>query len=446
LVVLGLLLPQRPAEALADPTVNSLWLTSLRERYHSAADWLVRLGLTEIYRSLWFRGLLGLLALSLLVGALELIYPRHLPAGAHSSIALRGESGSETLEQISHRLAQLLREQRYRLVEGGSEGVLHADRFVPYPILAYVGALLVLGGLVVSERRAWWEAGFVLRPEQVRPLGHGTSLAVRAEPLEQTNNGIVHSAASTALTFFEADLAVGQVVLRARLPSLYAGILFFPASMDPALLVQAQDTTGRNLGLQTPQTGATEFRQLALHFRKEESSWQVEALGPTPTDPVEPPLEHRGNERYALVPSRNLTLRLSYSSPGPGETRLSFRVEAFRSEEASPFYDQQFQGPSSMEIDGDLYMFHPQHYTVLRFGQDVGLAVGLLGVPVVLLGFVLSLVRPMRRMSLVTQTRDEELTLNLTASGALRQGTLGWFEDTVATVSASLGLNLQDES
>ncbi len=445
LICLGILLPQRPAEALTDPRANSLWLRSLRERYHGIADWLLRLKLVDICRSLWLRGVLGLFAFNLILGAVDLTRPRHLLAKTLGTRTLTGVlSPSELPERLVDRVKQVLRGYHYRLVEGSNEGVVYADRFALFRLLVYLGVLLMIGGLALSERSAWWEENFVLRPSQVRPLGHGTALAIRAQVLDGKEN--LSSAQSqnghTELTFFRTDREVGRTTLRDRTPSFYAGLLFWRTSTEPALLVKAQDGSGRNLALQTPERGATEFREVVLRFREDESPRYIVTLGLTPGSQLGRQFEQRGNERYVLVPSRDLTLRLLYTAPEPGEISPNFLVEAFRPNDTSLLYQHHLRVSNSIEIDGDCYTFEPQRYAVLKFGQDYGLALIGLGAALALAGVALTAWRPPQRMWLVTQTQNGEMNLHFTVS-TLAKRTPQWFEDTVQSVASTLTLSAQ---
>jgi hypothetical protein len=448
-VCLGVVLPQRPAEALDDPRANSLWLTSLRERYRSMAEGLLALGLVDVYHSLWFRALLGLFTLNLLLGAVDLVRPRLPLRKTSNTRTLNGVlSPAELPAQLLTHATQVLRGRRYRFVGGSSEAVMYADRFVLYRLLVYVGVLLVIGGLVVSERTAWWEEDFVLGPRQVRPLDHGSALAVRAQVLGGNDSGNSDQSLNglTELTFVQADREVGRTVLRDRIPSFYAGLLFRPTATEPALLVKAQASSGRHLGLQTPETGGTEFREVTLRFREDESPRYIVALGLTPGNQLGRQFEQKENERYVLVPSRNLTLRLLYHPSQPGEAAPSFQAEAFRPNETLPFSQHQFSTASLVEIEGDRYTFEPQRYAVIKYGQDYGLVLIGLGTVMALLGIGLTAWRPLQRMWLVAQTRNGEASLHLMASTVLRRGTPAWFEDTVESLATALGLSVQRES
>jgi hypothetical protein len=448
LVCLGLLLPQRPTQALIDPTTNNLWLTSLRDRYDAAADWLIRLGLVDIYRSLWFRGLFGLLAFNLMLGAIHLVRPRLRLIQTADTRVLLGDASAEERGALLQRVEQILREHKFRLVKGLHDGVVYADRFVLYRLLAYLGVLLVIGGLAFSERTSWWEEDFVLRPGQVRPLGHETSLAVHARALNSViaSGGTQGQDAQIELTFFRANSQVGRSVLRGRLPAFFSGLLFWQTSVEPALLVKAQDGAGHDLALQTPETGVTEFREVALRFLEDESQRYIVALGFPASERLGRQFEERGNERYILVPSRNLTLRLTYQPLASDGAAPNFRVEVFRPNELSAFHQHDFDVTSLLEIQGDIFTFEPQSYVILKFGQDHGLVLILLGTALAILGTLLGAWRPLQRMWLATQVINGEVRLLLTPTTVTRHGKLPWFENIVQSVGVALELDAPSEA
>jgi hypothetical protein len=270
------------------------------------------------------------------------------------------------------------------------------------PLLVFVGVLLILGGSLLSERLAWWEDGVSLRPGQVRPVGHGTGLAFRAESIEpyyDRASGQVLGG-RTLLTFLRAAGPVGQEVLYDQTPSLYGGLVFYQISTEPVLLVQAEDATGRGLSLQTPETGATQLSEVTLHFRDavrpgrrrpngEEASRFIVVLG-VPGEPSALQFEQNENERYVLIPARDLSLRLLFAAPEPGEVAPRFQVEAFRGAEATPFLQTLLTTREVVDIDGDRYTFLPQRYALVKFGQDYALVPILLGGLLVLAGMALS--------------------------------------------------------
>ena len=233
-------------------------------------------------------------------------------------------------------------------------------------------------------------------------------------------------------------IATGQ--LPGRLPALYDGLLFYATSTEPALLVQGEDSTETSLPLQTPETGTTQFTQVALRFREqepEESPQYIVVLDLTGGRQVGRQFEQRANERYVIVPGRNLSLRLVYE-PTPTQP-ARYRVEAYHGNDTTPFDQHELNAASAVEIAGDRYTFQPQRYAVIRFGQDYGLAVMLAGAVVTLLGILLSTWRRRRQIWVWSGQADQQPILHLTTGGK----PVPWFESLVTEIAAGLNLDVQ---
>lgn len=444
LVCLSILLPQRSAQTIADSTVNNLWLASVRERYGSATDWLQSLGLFDIARSAGLRGMLGLLAFNLVLATVDAIRPRYRWHSAENTRTLTGTCSPEETEALfTDRVQRAIQAQGYRVSRESNGQLFHAQRFAFFPVLVYVGLALVVAGAALSERTAWWEKGVGLRPGQTRPLGHGTGLTLRAEVVASTENDPAGSSQEAHLVanVLKADQEIGRLTLDAQAPSFCAGLLFYPTSAEPALLVQAQDTGGGHLTLQTPEMGAAQSTELALRFQEPESQRYIVTINLAPGSPLQRYFQQKGNEQYVLVPTRDLTLRLQYNPPSSGESAAVFRVEAYHDAETTPFFEQQFQGTRSIEIEGDLYSFTPYVYTIIQFGQDYGMALVLLGAVMALVGITLSTLHPPQRAWLLTRLTGNQVTLLIAPENNLDVERANWLNILCKNLTTELSLN-----
>jgi len=448
--VLGVLLailPQRPAAALADPATATIWLESARGRFGGATDWLLASGFFDVTHSLWLRGLLGLLAFSLALGVVDLLRPRQPSAALARESQILATEPPETVQtaELAKKLGEALRAKGYRVREKGQGGRLYADRFAPYLLTVYVGMLLAIAGLAVSERVAWWEEGVSLRPGQVRPIGHGTGLSVSAEVVVQDagQQASQVSGEYTRLTFLRQEREVGSAILRGKGPALFAGLAFFAGESEQTLLAQAKDSAGQDLMLSTPETGAAEFAQVPLRFLNEENPRYIVMLTPG-SPPVGRYFQQSANERYILVPSRSLTLRLHYSTPASRENAPSFAIEAFRRAESTPFLVQEFSSTTTVEISGDRYVFTPTRYAVIKFGQDYGMLLVLLGGAVVVAGLALSLWRPQQRLWTSVRSTQKGRTLTIMTDAAPARGGHPWFPALVQHLATAVTLRAVD--
>jgi len=464
LVTIVVFVPQRPAEALADPLANSRWLESLSVRFGNTANWLTSLRLVDVGQSTLLRVLLGLLALNLLLGLVDLLHPMHQASGALPALRAQEDGGvrprlgrvsrarllatssqAEGPPELTASVAQALKAQGYRLAHSADADWLYADRYVAFGTMLLLGLLLAVAGVVLSERTAWWEDNVSLGPGQVRPLGHGTDLALQADVVEVQSDGQMDSASETSfrtrVTLLREGEAIATGQLPDRFPALYDGLAFYATSTEPALLIQAEDSSGTSVPLQTPETGTTQFTQVVLRFREqeaEESPQYIVVLDLTHGRQVGRQFEQRANERYVIVPSRNLSLRLVHEPTSTQTTR--YRLEVYRGNDASPSEAHTLEAASSLEIDGDLYSFRPQRHAVIRFGQDYGLGVVLIGAVVALVGLGLGALRRRRRVWVWPEPAEEKAILNLATVGQA----VPWFEALLTDIAARTQLKVLD--
>lgn len=360
LLALGLLvcavnlLPQIPSEIAFDSVAASVWISSLRARYGLLADWMVGLRLTDLIHSPWLRVLLGVLGFNLLLLAADLL----------------------------NRLGARKDSENGPVFQDGLWGSL----------LVFCGLLLVLFGCAFQERLSWRDNNVSLRPGQVRPVGHGSGLALRADSIKShydPRTGLVRGG-QTELTFLNADGVAGNEVLFDQTPSFFGGLVFHQSSTEPVLLIRGMDAGGHRLALQTPETGASELSEVTLRFRDEEAARYIVVLR-VPGQSSALQFQQKGNQGYVLVPERDLSLRISFALPPQGEVDPLFQVEAFRGADTTAFQQVLITSTESVEINGDLYTFQPQRYAIIQVGRDYSPVLYLLGGALVLVGLLLYL-------------------------------------------------------
>jgi uncharacterized membrane protein YidH (DUF202 family) len=313
---------------------------------------MVRLSLTDLILSPWLRALLGLIGFNLTLVAADLLLRLSLHQGA----------------------------KNWQSTHLG----LWAS------LLVVLGVLLILAGAVLDERVSWKENNVSLRPSQVRPVGHGSGLAFRADSIKSRydpSTGLVRGG-QTELTFLNANGVVGGEVLYDQTPSFFSGLMFHQLSTEPVLLIRATDISGHRLSLQSPETGASELYEVTLRFRDEEASRYIVVLG-VPGQASALQFQQKGNQGYVLVPERDLSLRISFALPPQGEVDPIFQVEAFRGAETTAFMQVVVTSTASVEIGGDLYSFQPQRYALIQYGRDYSPVLFLLGGVLILIGLSL---------------------------------------------------------
>ena len=189
--LVGVLVPQVPASARADPGVFSQWFQQQEGRFGPAANVLYRLGLFDVFHSVWFAAALVLLATSVIACTSRRLAPtwrnvvrptKTVPDAylehAHQRVSLNRTVDAAQLEQS-------LRHRRYHVErwQAGQAQWLFADRYPWAQLGTFVShiaiILLIVAGLIThftgfSARLFIPEGG----SQPVFPLGHSPSLNV----------------------------------------------------------------------------------------------------------------------------------------------------------------------------------------------------------------------------------------------------------------------------
>jgi hypothetical protein len=182
-------LPQLPASE----SDYARWLSETQARFGPATSTLRALGLLTITRSVGFRLLLALLAGCLLVRSAERL--DRLRRG--QSVA---EPDADWCELPGCDLPQVeanLRDHRYRVLQAEDDQFLQFDRW-PWadllPLLAHVGGLLLLVGLLLTHLWGWQVGGLILQPGDRVSLSDTDWLAweVGGSGLRRSKGVIVH--------------------------------------------------------------------------------------------------------------------------------------------------------------------------------------------------------------------------------------------------------------
>jgi cytochrome c biogenesis protein ResB len=180
-------LPQMPA---GQTVAYAEWRSEVQARFGAAATAMQALGLFTVSQSLGFRLLISLLAgclllrLADLVGAFRQGRDPAQPSGAWHTVP--GRSVTDIVEQLHL--------SRYRLLRQPS--LLQADRWPwmeVWPLLAHLGALMLLAGLLVAHLVGWQVEQLIVRSgETVSLPGTNDWVALAEETGELTHSsGIV---------------------------------------------------------------------------------------------------------------------------------------------------------------------------------------------------------------------------------------------------------------
>lgn len=406
-VLLGVLLPQAPAETARQSTAR--WMAETASRYGSLGSWLQAAGLFDLWNSPWLWGLLGLLAFVLLLRlGLALGEARqrlHRPDAAavarqaqrwpfHAAVAVEIPA-----EAAADELAGDLRSEGWRVAAAAAGGTTHvvAERSA-WGLLAgplfYLGLLAVLAGLWLGQWTGWREAGVILAPGQPVRLSQDDTLVVSAQP------AAAGAAAAGILVQRDGQPAIERAfsawgAVRA------AGVSIRRTGTGQALSVSARDAAGNTLQLQPVDRRGSPQSSLTLVFSQPRA------------------------EQLFLAPASGLVFSVvAFSAlPERGFSGPTFLVQAFPSGQQTPVANQFIEGDANLVVGGEVYSLVTALYTTVTVSRNPGLPALIAGGALALVAAVLALWRPPGRLLLNVQRHryGAEVDVHLHASRLWRR-------------------------
>jgi cytochrome c biogenesis protein len=378
---LGALFPQAPSQATRDSAVYAQWLASVQVRYGNWFDFLVTTGLFDVYGSWWFRALLALLAFGLIISTAERmaslwlsIRQAEVKQGDDSFVEASKQavfSVDQPVDQLVERLKATLTRRLCRTRVKREEGMvyLYADRLwvEGAALLGHIGLIVILSGMVVTDRLGWREDAVTLSPGQSYEVGHGLDAVLRFEKLElDTYPDGSPRDYRTYVQIIGDDAEVEQVIGVNR-PFTYRGVSFYQISHGMAVAVKASDQDGKPLLLQSFADGAETAAVVSLPFWGHQS------------------------ERHFAVLDRDIVFQLVFyqSLPDRGYDGPVFLVQAYQGNAIEPVYSGFVEKSRSLKVGDVTYHLALDPYSVLRIVRDPAIAVVVLGLLLTIVGHFL---------------------------------------------------------
>jgi cytochrome c biogenesis protein ResB len=189
--LLGVLLPQVPAAVRDQPGLTAAWLELQHPRFGPLTPVLHGLGLFDIFHAWWFYGLVGWLALAIVVCTYSRIPPlwrqafrpsRRIPDGLFERASAVRVSG----EVVPARVEQELRRRRFKVwrMDAGGVTYLFADRFAWAQLgtfASHLALILFLAGALVTKLDAFSTSLTIAEGASapVFPVTHESQILVR---------------------------------------------------------------------------------------------------------------------------------------------------------------------------------------------------------------------------------------------------------------------------
>lgn len=373
--------PQLPAGL--EGTAAERWLATTQSNYRSLGPLLRAIGVFNVPGSFWLRGLLALLAYNLLLRLADHVIALRqawrpaqtvppLPARTISTDQEVDGSLADVLPQVQELLKRRYRSQ---VTEAdATRALVYAERGrwgLIGLVLACIGPLLVLIGLVVNEAAGWQARELTLTPD--------TSLKLaRAEGWQIALSGVAgeEQAAVAGIALAQEGNGVRSLRVGYRQPGNWGNLWVTLRATGPALTASATDASGRPLLLQALIVGGEISNTIHIPFRQTQT------------------------EQGFAVPARNLTFRaVSYPSlPEKGIKGPVILVEAYRGDEITPFNSALVEDTATLVVGDVTTRLRREHYAVVDSFYLPGLTAILPGVLLLLAGGILAVGWPRTEM------------------------------------------------
>jgi hypothetical protein len=263
-LALSTLIPQIPPEARQDP---QSWLSTQTGLLGQNNGVAAALGLFDVVHSFWFRLLLVLAGLALLVWIVESaeVAWRAAGAGRWTPDALASWAGNAPSSRASSslppdnamaRLRDLLRQHGYRLAgvpESPDTDLVASRRGLLLWVRPafYTAFLMMLVGLVIVETWGWQNQDWQPAPGESRLVGHDSPFTLRLEEFGlPPGDGGRPCDYQSRVSLLEGATIVQEATVTAGRPARFQGIAVRQVGYVPAVQIRGQDEVGRPLLLQ----------------------------------------------------------------------------------------------------------------------------------------------------------------------------------------------------
>jgi cytochrome c biogenesis protein len=270
---IGTLVPQAANAGLYDEIAYRNWLDFQRERFgafRSLVTLFDAIGFFNIFQTIYFRLLLALLAVAIVLCTINRIpgiwrNAMHRPPvrvgerlfDVHAS-ARRVAAGPGAHDAALAGLTDALRARRYRVLTERADGrtFIYADknRFGIFgTFVSHTGLVLVLAGALIGSLFGWRDDVFTITDGSTRPIGFGTDLAVRNELFVDEYDPVsgqpsdFYTDAVLLQRQGDAWVELRRHRIRVNDPLSHNGVVVHQAFFGPAAVLTIKDNQGNVL-------------------------------------------------------------------------------------------------------------------------------------------------------------------------------------------------------
>jgi len=386
LSLVGTLVIQAPPGVMDDPQAKADWLAEVRPRFGGWTDLMDRLQVFTIFTSIWLRAIGALLAASLVActvhripGTLRTTRKPHVKVGPaffehapqHEAMTFQRQP-DEVLAEAS----SVFKRHRYRTITEDDGSVhLYAVRnnWAPWAgLVAHISIVVILAGAMVGSMWGFRDSQFMLAEGATSAIPTVAGATITLNSFKDTYNTTTGAPLDyvSDVTVSQDGQAVLQQQVRVNEPLRYKGISFYQAFFGPAVVLTVKDTAGK-----------------VVFSDGVPLAWTA---------------TNGGNKVGSFtIPDQNLTVWV-VATAGPDDPDIKpgqVAVELYASDTGEAVTQKSIDQGVATEIEGLTYTFDREaKFTGLSVANDPGTPLVWLGCILLVVGFVIRLYVPYRRV------------------------------------------------
>jgi len=386
LTLVGTLVIQAPPGVMDDPQAKTGWLAEIRPRFGGWTDIMDRLQVFSIFTSVWLRAIGALLAASLIActvhripGTWRTMRRPHVNVGPaffehapqHEAMTFQRKA-----DEVLAEAGQVFKRHGYRTVTE-DDGTVHLyavrNSWAPWGgLVAHVAIVVILAGAMVGSMFGFRDSQFMLAEGATSAIPTVGGATITLNSFKDTYNTTTGAPLDyvSDITVRQDGQVVAQQQVRVNEPLRYRSMSFFQAFFGPAAVVTVKDAAG-----------ATVFSEGV---------------------PLAWTANNGGNKVGSFtIPDQNLTAWI-VATTGPNDPSIKpgqVAVELYRSDTGDPITQQSIDQGTPTTIEGLSFTFDREaKFTGLSVANDPGTPLVWLGCILLVVGFVIRLYVPYRRI------------------------------------------------
>jgi len=424
--LMGAIFPQMPASTRADAQAAEQWLEQVRPVFGGWTGVLRGLGVFNMFTSVPFLVVMGLLAASILACTAHRLpviwrasrHPRtRVTARFFDRARLRSHfTAPVSAEDAFEAVCADARRHRLRVIVDergpGRNAYLDRNHWAPFgTVFAHLAFVVVMAGFVVSSLTGFRDQQFTLTVGYPKDVGHGTALSVQANSFQDTyyEDGSPKDYVAD-LTLLDAGRQVASQEVRVNTPLSYHGVMFHQSYFGVSAVMRVADASGAEL----------------LH--------DGVALEWSTSDKI-------FNYGHTTLPDGTVLYVVEAASGqvGTGIEPGQVRVELYEGEATTPSAEAVLdQGTPSAVGDYTLTFEREQQFTGMIVRRDPGAPIVWVGFGLLAIGVCMTMFFPHRRIWVRVADTDDGALVQLASPDRRDFGFSAFFTDMAVRLSGRM--------